>query len=225
MLPSETLIRQNDTHRLIPSRYSDGGASVLTRIADSERHLDDIVSLDTLTNDRILGEHDLLPGIGVHELVFDVPYYHVINAAFTHAQPQGSRFNGPNRGAWYAAFDVETSQQEVIYHKTVDLSEIKYFHDDVTYDDYVADFTASFHDIRGDGRFADCLDSDSYVASQKLAEDLLGAKALGVTYHSVRHNGGVCIACFRPALVGNVRKDLTYRFVWSGDPVPTVTTM
>jgi hypothetical protein len=30
----------------------------------------------------------------------------------------------------------------------------------------------------------------------------------------VRHKRGVCIACFRPALVMNVRKDRTYRFAW-----------
>lgn len=225
MFPNQTLVRQNDTHRLIPSRYSNGDDSVLARISESKAQLEDIFLLDTLTNDRILGENDLLAGIGVHELVFEIPYYHIINAAFTHAQPQGSRFNGPNRGTWYAAFNIETSQHEVIYHKTVDLSEINYFHDDVTYDDYMADFSASFYDIRGDDRFKDCLHPKSYVASQKLAEDLLAAEALGIAYYSVRHDGGICIACFRPALVGNVRRGLTYRFVWSGDPVPAVTTL
>lgn len=159
----------------------------------------------------------LFAGIGVHELVFDVPHYHVINAAFTHAQPQGSRFNGPNRGAWYTGYSIETAQLEVIYHKAIYLSETSRFHDDVTCDDYMADFSASFHDIRGDdGRFADCLDPASYVVSQKLAEDLLTEKALGVAYPGVRHNRGTCIACFRPALVGNVRKDATYRFVLVG---------
>jgi hypothetical protein len=224
LLPNRALIRRNDTHRLIPSRYS-VDESVLTRIAQSDAHLQDLFLLDTITNDRILGEHDLLPGIGVHELVFGVPYYHVINAAFTHAQPLGSRFNGPNRGAWYAAFDIETSQREVAYHKTVDLSEIGYFYDDVTYDDYIADFSATLYDVRNDDRFKDCLDPISYLTSQKLAEDLLDLDALGIAYPSVRHSIGTNIACFRPALVGNVRKDASYRFIWSGEPAPQVSAM
>ncbi len=63
----------------------------------------------------------MLPGIGVRELLFGVPYYRVVNAAFTHAHPLGSRFNGPDRGAWYAAFETRTAQAEVAFHKTVQL--------------------------------------------------------------------------------------------------------
>ena len=59
--------------------------------------------------------------------------------------------------------------------------------------------------------------------SQLLAERLLREGALGVVYPSVRHDGGTCVACFRPALVMNVRKGRTYRFTWEGTPVPTVT--
>ena len=47
------------------------------------------------------------------------------------------------------------------------------------------------------------------MASQQLAEDLLTAGSLGVVYPSVRHDGGTCVACFRPALVMNVRKART----------------
>ena len=35
-VPRTALVRQNDTHRLIPSKYSPGGDSVLTRIAEDE---------------------------------------------------------------------------------------------------------------------------------------------------------------------------------------------
>ncbi len=37
----------------------------------------------------------------------------ISNGAFSHPHPLGSRFNGPDRGAWYAAFDLSTSQAEV----------------------------------------------------------------------------------------------------------------
>ena len=93
-LPRTSLVRRNDTHRLIPSKYSEPDGSVLARIADDDRHLADIFDLDNATNDRLLAENELLPGIGVHELVFGVQYYRIVNAAFTHANPLGSRFSG-----------------------------------------------------------------------------------------------------------------------------------
>jgi hypothetical protein len=221
-LPRTTLVRQNDTHRLIPSKYTEGGESVLARIANHDAHLKDIFDLDNATNDRLLAENNLLPGIGIHELVFGIPYYRIVNAAFCHAHPLGSRFNGPDRGAWYAAFELKTSQAEVAFHKSVELAEVNWFEEEITYDNYLADFSAEFHDIRGDRKFAECLDPDSYVASQGLAERLLEAGSLGIAYTSVRRKGDTCIACFRPALIMNVRKDATYRFVWKGRAEPEI---
>jgi len=220
--PATSLVRRNDTHRLIHSKYSDDGSSVLAQIADSNGQLADIFELDNATNDRLRAENDLLPGIGVRELLFGVPYYRVVNAAFTHAHPLGSRFNGPDRGAWYATFEIRTAQAEVAFHKAVQLAEVGRFEDDVTFDDYLTDFSGSFHDLRGADDRSDCLDPDTYVPSQALAERLLDGGSLGIVYPSVRRAGGTCLACFRPALVMNVRKGTTYRFRWSGHPTPTI---
>lgn len=195
---------------------------MLASIARDPAHLDAIIELDNATNDRLLAQQDRLAGIGVAELVFGVPYADVINAAFTHAHPLGARFSGPDRGAWYAAFNVSTSQKEVGFHKSVQLAEIGRFVDSVTYDDYLADFSASLHDLRRARGFRACLDPRSYVASQTLAERLLAAGSLGVVYPSVRRKGGTCLACFRPALVTNVRRHNTYRFTWRGTPEPEV---
>ncbi len=224
MPPPLALVRQYDTHRLIPSRYGPKGDSVLAAIADDDSELQAIFELDAATNDRLLAGQSRLPAIGPEELVFGVPHAAVVNAAFCHAHPIGARFSGPERGAWYAGFDVATSQAEVAFHKAVQLAEIDRFVDSVTYDDYLADFSASFHDLRrARGALAACLDPVSYVASQQLAEELLADGALGVVYPSVRHDGGTCVACFRPALVMNVRKARTYRFTWNGTPTPKIT--
>jgi RES domain-containing protein len=219
--PRTALVRRYDTHRLIPSTHSEPDGGVLARIADDDRHLADILELDNGTDDRLLAESELLPGIGVGELVFGVPYYRIVNAAFTHAHPLGSRFNGPERGAWYAAFEIETAQTEIAFHKTLQLAEIGRFDDDVTVDDYLADFSGEFHDLRHDD-FSEVLDPESYVQSQALAERLVEAGALGVVYPSVRRAGGTCLACFRPALVMNVRKGVTYRLRWGGGPIPEI---
>lgn len=221
--PPVTFVRRFGTHRLIPSRHLAGGESVLATIADDPAHLRAILELDDATNDRFLAEHRLLPGIGVEELVFAVPNAEVINAAFCHAHPLGSRFNGPDRGAWYAGFELATSQAEVAFHKSVALAEIGRFEDTVTYDDYLADFSADMHDLREATNFDECLDAETYVASQELSERLVEAGSLGVVYPSVRRSGGTCLACFRPALVANLRRRRTYRFAWTGKPEPAIT--
>jgi hypothetical protein len=222
-LPPVSTVRRYDTHRLIPSKYNADLASVLVRIADNDQHLQAIFDVEDMTNDRLWAEDGLLPDIGRDELVFGVPNSHVVNATFTHAHPNGSRFNGPDRGAWYAGFDLETSQTEVAFHKSIEYAEINLFEDTVTYDDYLADFSGSFHDLREAPEFKSALDPDSYIASQELAEQLLEAGSLGVVYPSVRRTGGTCLACFRPALVGNVRKDKRYRFAWAGKTMPEIT--
>lgn len=222
-LPPVSLIRQFDTHRLVPSRHLPQSDSVLVGISDDDAHLQAIFELDAATNDRLLAGRRLLPGIGIDELVFGVPHAAVINAAFCHAHPLGNRFNGPHRGAWYAGFALETAQAEVGFHKSVQLAEIGRFEDTVTYDDYMADFSADFHDLRSaQSRMRAYLNPDSYVESQALAETLLDAASLGVIYPSVRHRSGTCIACFRPALVANVRRGKTYRFTWDGRPEPAI---
>lgn len=221
-LPPVALVRQYDTHRLIPSKYTPDFSSVLTRIADDQQHLHDLFDLDHATNDRLWGESGMLPGISRDELVFGVPNCHVINAAFTHAHPLGSRFNGPDRGAWYAAFALQTSQSEVAFHKSIEYAEIGRFDDSITYDDYLGDFSGSFHDIRSKLGFKRVLDPNSYQQSQLLAQRLLDAGSVGIVYPSVRRRGGTCLACFRPTYVGNVRKDKRYRFTWAGTPIPEI---
>jgi hypothetical protein len=221
-LPKTTLLRQFDTCRLIPSRFATREDSVLAGIAESDAHLAELFDLDNATNERLRGERGLLPGIGVDELVFGVPNFRIVNAAFTYARPEGARFNGPDRGAWYCSFDAQTALAEVAFHKSVEYQEIGRFDDSVTYEAMLADFSSAFHDLRGDARFASCLDPKRYVASQRLAARLLEAGSLGVIYPSVRHPRGINLACFRPALVGNVRRGDSWRLTWFGTAEPKI---
>lgn len=221
-VPPLRLLRQFDTCRLIPSRFADVEDSVLAPLADSDAELADLFELDNATNARLLAEHGGAPGIGIDELLSHVPNFRIINAAFTYPRPEGSRFNDGDRGAWYCAFDSDTALAEVIFHKTVEYAEIGRFDDSVSYQAMLADFTAQFHDIRGLPEFDACLAPDSYEASQLLAERLLAAGSTGIIYPSVRRPGGTNLACFRPALVGNVRKGQAYRLTWRGDPTPVV---
>jgi RES domain-containing protein len=217
-----TDLRVSDTHRLIPSKFSaprsgDTG-TVLSRLTGDESTLKALIELDGATNSRLLGEEGLLPGIGVHELVYGVGYAHIVNAAFTHASPGGGRFNNSQRGAWYAGVERETSIAEVVFHKLRQLEEIDWPKEEVlTYDDYLADFATEMHDLRGPkpgyqpflqaGPIPEC-----YFESQQLAAHLLANRSNGVLYPSVRRKGRSCIACFRPALVYHVRQDARLEF-------------
>ncbi|MBC7859707.1 MAG: RES family NAD+ phosphorylase [Burkholderiaceae bacterium] len=224
------MLRQFDTCRLIPSRFAERDDSVLAPLAEDGGHLRDLFELDNATNFRLVAEFGRAPGIGIDELVFGVPHFRMINAAFTYARPEGSRFNDGERGAWYCAFDMPTALAEVAFHKTVEYQEIGRFDDSVSYQALLADFSAEFHDLRpsaggaegGANGFGACLDPRSYIASQQLAATLLEAGSMGLVFPSVRRNGGTNLACFRPALVGNVRKGDSYCLTWQGTPVPRV---
>jgi RES domain-containing protein len=205
------------THRLIPSKWSAGG-TVLAELADNDAEVRDLIELDGATNARLLGEEGLLPGIGVHELLFGVAYSEIVNAAFAHAAPRGGRFNSNLRGAWYAGMERETSIAEVAFHKLEQLREVDWPHEEISScDDYLADFAAEFHDLRGGAtRFARFLRGgpipECYQPSQQLAAGLLEQGANGIVFPSVRRAGGTCVACFRPALVYHVRRDARFEF-------------
>src|ERR1700722_17157372 len=214
-------IDQRSTHRLIPAQYADGGLSVLARLAADPELLDGIFELDNATNDRLLAESRLAPGIDERELVFGNPSYRIINATFCHPAPTGSRFNSPDRGAWYASFELPTSQAEVAYHRQLWLRETKWDEvDESDYLDYLADFRADFHDLRETTEHSDCLSPTSYKASQALAAQLLELGSAGIVYPSVRRQGGTCLACFRPVLVTNVRKGYVYTFLFESFTAP-----
>ena len=235
MIPPTSPVHLRATHRMIAAKYSQGG-SVLSSISDNESMLADLAELDGATNDRLLGEEGLLPGISVHELVYGVRYASIVNAAFTHKNPAGSRFNDGTRGAWYAGAERATSIAEVAYHRSRQLANIDWKEEErSTYDDYLADFTTEFHDLRGADRegtsrkFKKFLKPEPvpacYAESQQLARKLLASRSNGLIYPSVRNPGGTCIACFRPPLVYHVRRDarIELRIQVDGDSVRTHT--
>lgn len=191
---------------------------MLAGIADTEQMLEEIVLLDGATNDRIQGEQQGLMGISTYELVYGIPNAHIVNAAFTHTNEAGSRFNDQTRGAWYAADEMETSIAEVTYHKARRLAEIivpelageRPDEDVSSYDDWLADFHSDFHVLEPASKFRDCLRPEPvprcYAASQQMARRLLDMQSNGLVYPGVRRKGSRCLVCFRPALVYHPRR-------------------
>ncbi len=216
----EALVRWKSAPRLVPSRYPVAG--LLDRVADSA-DLDALFELEGWTNNRISAEVGLLHTIPRGEWVTGRPMSSVVMAAYCHPREGGSRFSSGDRGAWYAARAIETAIAECVYHRTAELREVGAFETRVQMRVYLADFSARFHDIRGARRNQAALyDPVSYAVSQEFGRQLLESGANGIVYRSVREPSGECIACFRPALVRNVRAGGHYEFQWTGRPEPAV---
>ena len=220
-LTPEALVRWKGAPRLIPSRYPVAG--LLDRVA-SPADLDALFELEGWTNDRISGELGLLHTIPREEWVTGRPMASVVMAAFCHPRHGGGRFSSADRGAWYAAKGIDTAVAESIYHRTQELREVGGFETRVQMRVYLADFSARFTDVRQRPQSAarSLYDPDSYVASQELAQRVFDSGGNGIVYRSVRDPAGECLACFRPALVRNVRGGGHYEFRWSGRPEPSV---
>jgi hypothetical protein len=219
MEPQQVLVRWKGTARLVPSRFPVAG--LLDRVADVA-DLEALFELEGWTNDRINGELGILHAVPRDEWIVGQPMASVVMAAFCHPRPGGARFSDDRRGAWYGARTVETALVESSYQRTRELAEVESYATRMQMRVYLADFSARFHDVRGTTGTAVLYDPDDYGASQRFARDLLHAGSNGIVYRSVRHAQGQCIACFRPALVRNVRVGGHYEYRWDGSPEPHV---
>jgi hypothetical protein len=218
----QSLVRWKGASRLIPSRFPSAG--LFDRVADPS-DLEAIFELEGWTNDRISAEVGLLHRIPREEWVVGTPMASVVMAAYCHPRPGGGRFSDAERGAWYAARAVDTALAEIVYHRTREIAEVGAFDTRVQMRLYLADLSARFHDVRSLRGAASLYRPDSYSESQRLGRELLEQGANGIVYRSVRHPGGECLACFRPALVKNVRVGGHYEFRWEGRPEPAIRKM
>jgi hypothetical protein len=224
MTPPLTDIAQRDTARLISTGRLKEPA--LLPLAATQGALDDLASLEGVTNRRQRAQAAGLPDLAPQELVYGRAGALFINAAFTHTRPGGNRFNDDRRGAWYCGFAAETALAEVGYHLTRELEAIGRFENSTDYAELLADFIGPFHDLRGTDRTEPCLHPDpaiGYPAGQALARELRAGGNNGIIYPSVRHAGGTCLAAFRPDLVQNLREGGIWRLEWQGTPTPAVT--
>jgi hypothetical protein len=213
-------ISYSATHRLIPTKYSDG--SVLDTLELHLEVLADLSELDGATNERKIAERGWEPAIGPGELLLGVPEAQIVNAAFCHPGPYGGRFSDSRRGAWYAGIELETSQQEVGFHRSKFLREARIYETlSFDYQDFLADFGGDFHHLDpGVGERDACLQVEPipqcYGPGQVLARALLNNGSNGIVYPSVRRPSCLCVACFRPALVHHPRRGSQYRCISEG---------
>jgi hypothetical protein len=215
----ESLLRWRSAPRLVPSRFPVAG---LFDLVAAPEDLEAVFELEGWTNDRITAEIGVIDVVPRDEWVVGTPMASVVMAAYCHPRPGGGRFSSEDRGAWYAARTIETALAESIYHRTREMEEVGGYETRMQMRVYLADFSARFHDLRTLRGGAAMAHPTDYEPSQQLANTLLEAGSNGIAYRSVRHPGGECLACFRPALVKKVRIGGHYEYRWEGRPEPIV---
>jgi RES domain-containing protein len=187
--------------------------------------LDDLAEIEGATSGRLAAEQQGGEHLQRGELVAGLPHAAFINAAFSYWRPRElNRFNGPGRGAWYAAFAVETAQAEVGFHLARELARVNDFNAVVDYAEMFASFAGEFVDLRGVEPKPECLHPDpavGYPAGNALAARVRSDGHNGLIYPSVRHERGTCLVALWPAAVQSVAQGRVLRATWAGSPMPT----
>jgi hypothetical protein len=187
-----------------------------------------LAAIEGMTSRRQGRGMPLPSGVAREELLSELHGYGwtYVNAAFCYTRSTGNRFNGPERGAWYATWGEDrtaTAQAEVAWHLTRELEATGVFENVTDYRELLAGFTTVMRDLRGlEEAFLDPDPDRGYAAGQALARALRATGANGVIYPSLRRPGGLCLAAFRPHLVQNIRQGATWRFRWAGEREPAI---
>jgi RES domain-containing protein len=228
MLDDLTIIREAAfprTVRLVTSaRLRD---AVLKDLVGDE-DLAALAEIEGATSNRLLAQDRGAGDVKPFQLVYDMPHAVFINASFAYAKPrEPSRFNGADRGAWYASLDVDTGLAEVAFHASDFLAKTGVYEGVVDYTEMFASFAGEFVDLRPHPDHH-CLHPDKaigYPTGNAIAEAARARGINGIVYPSVRHAGGTCLVALSPHAVQSVTQGGIYRLTWAGTPVPTVRKM
>lgn len=219
-LPTTRLALARTVRLVATARLRD---PVLLRLVQASR-LDDLAEIEGATSARLMTEHTGADDLPAGELARGRAQASFINAAFAYFRPRElNRFNGPGRGAWYAALTVTTCQAEVAFHLGRELARVNDYRAVVDYAELLASFAGEFVDLRNVTPRPDCLDPDPVVGYP--AGNLVAAAARhrgdnGIIYPSVRHAGGTCLVALWPAAVQSVVQGGVLRATWSGTAAP-----
>jgi len=205
--------------RIIPSRFPP--IALFERVAEPA-DLEAIFELEALTNPRLRDEVGDIRLVPPEERIAG-PGTSIIMAAFTHLNPEGSRFSDGGYGVFYAANDLETAIAETRHHREQFMRATKQEHMEIDMRVYVTDLDGELHDIRGQTVSQPAVyHNDSYAAGQHLARTLRKEGSSGIAYDSVRREGGECVAVFRPRLLSNGRQERHLCYVWDGNHITSV---
>ncbi len=205
--------------RVVATRFP--AVNLFDRVA-SEEDFDALYALEAMTNDRLrteTGELDLVPR---DERRFG-PGYGPIMAAFTHLNPNGSRFSDGTYGVFYCARSRETAIAETRYHAALFLAATAEPPLRQQMRLYTVIAQGDVVDLRDDPALDTALLApDDYAAGQALGRAARTAGAPGIAYPSVRHAGGECLAALRTTLLHACHHAAYLEYNWNGSAIDMV---
>jgi hypothetical protein len=219
MMPALQRVTWLPCWRIIPSRFPP--IQLFERVTDPA-DLDAVLALESLTNDRLRAEVGDLGLIPLQDRLAG-PGTSAIMAAFTHVNPDGSRFSNGTYGVYYAGKALETAIAETRYHRERFMMATAEPPMELDVRVYLADVDQDLHDIRGMREtLPEVYAAEDYSASQALGRRLRAQQSSGIAYDSVRHADGECIGIFRPPALRNCRQERHLCYVWDGKRISTV---
>lgn len=206
-------VRWTPCWRIIPSRFPP--IQLFERVTDPA-DLEAVLAVESLTNDRLRDEVGNLQLVPSAERISGPGSSHIM-AAFTHVNPEGSRFSDGQYGVYYAANTLDTAISETIHHREQFLRATSQQPQELDMRVLVADLESTLHDIRGmQHELPDVYHQHEYAHAQVLGRSLRDEGSWGIIYDSVRHAGGECVGIFRPRALSQCRQERHLCYVWDG---------
>jgi hypothetical protein len=212
-------IAWHPAYRVIPSRFP--AISLFERVA-SPADFDALYALEAMTNNRIrdeVGEISLVP---VEERLFgngSTP----IMAAFTHVNPQGSRFSDGTYGVFYCGYDKHTAIAETCYHSALFMGATN---------ESAMRLQMRLYSVGVEGLVADLrqatitdphiIDPDNYGHAQGIGRKLRADGCAGILYPSVRKSDGECLAALRTGILRECLHAAYLEYNWNGRAIDAV---
>lgn len=218
MVPPATRVEWKPCYRIIPSRFPPVG--LYDRVADPA-DLKAIFAVENLTNPRLRQEAGDISLVPAEDRVTG-PGTTPIMAAFTHLNPEGSRFSDGTYGAYYACWSLNTAVVESRHHREQFLIRTKEGRIELEMRTYLADLAGDLHDIRGRKDFGAVYDPHNYAASQALGRELKAVNSYGIAYDSVRDPDGECAGVLRPQVLSPCIQGPHFGYIWDGSKIATV---
>ena len=219
MTISAVRLRWTPCWRIIPSRFPP--IQLFERVTEPA-DLEAILELESLTNPRLrdkVGDIRLVPP----EDRISGPGASIVMAAFTHPNPEGSRFSDGSYGVFYAADEFDTAIAESKHHRERFMRATSQPRMELDMRVYVVDLDGDVHDLRGRKPDSPLVyHEDNYAGGQHLAQTLRKDGSNGIAYDSLRRDGGQCVAVFRPPLLSNGRQERHLCYLWDGQRIATV---
>ncbi len=184
-------LKKQKCYRLIPSKFPP--IALFEDVADQD-DFESVYAIQALTNPRILYELGNLNLVPKQDRIYGVRGAGYIMAAFTHTNPQGSRFTDGTFGIYYASSEVDTAIRETQYHRTLFLAATDEPAQEIDMRCLVAKFTANLVDIFKQGDYINYYSKDNYTDSQNFGMQIKLAEQDGIYYRSVRADDGTNFA-------------------------------